>query len=99
MILKKLLAEGKLKPVDYDRRLVSVEKWAHNEKQEINRLRQLLRANVQRAAEIVKKAQEDISIVERVTSGQGQETELEEVLDGIPSNSADGFFFYPEEML
>jgi len=68
-ILKKLLTEGKLKPLDYDRRLVAVEKWAHNEKQEINRLRQFIRSNIQRAAEIVKKAQEDISIVERVTSG------------------------------
>lgn len=69
-VLKKLLADGKLQSVDYDRRLVSVEKWAHNERQEIHRLRQLLRANIERAAEIVKKAQEDITIVERVNCGE-----------------------------
>lgn len=49
--------ESKLKDGEYDRRLVEAERWAYQEKQEIDRLRLLLKDNLLRAAEIVKKAQ------------------------------------------
>lgn len=48
---------------------MEVEGWAYQEKQEIEKLRVLIRENLVRAAEIVKKAHEDMVLVERVKSG------------------------------
>jgi hypothetical protein len=75
--------------------LIEAEKWAYREKEEIGKLRQLLRVNLVKAAEIVKQTHEDIKLVERVKAGEEQQTVLKKVLDNIPHSENDNFFFYP----
>lgn len=50
--------------------MIEAEKWAYTEKQEIDKIKILLKDNMTRAAEIVKKVHEEMVLVEKVKAGE-----------------------------